>query len=89
MKIRQVYSVELRKRINQNLNKEIESFGLFSSEQKALRWIDVNGEEKAKSYQLNSGFYAIMRCEIDNPNWDLGLAVSAHKFNGEKTYFFK
>ena len=52
--------IELRKRINQNLNKSIDSFGAFSSIDKSIQYIKNEGRTTANDYEMKSGFFAIM-----------------------------
>ena len=81
--------IELRKRINQNLNKLVESFGAFSSIDKAIQYIKLEGRTTADDYEMKSGFFAIMEYDLDKIYWESGIAVGAYDFNGNKTNYFR
>ena len=81
--------IELRKRINQNLNKSIDSFGAFSSIDKAIQYIKNEGRTTANDYEMKSGFFAIMEYDLDKIYWESGIAVGAYDFNGNKTNYFR
>jgi hypothetical protein len=68
-----------------------QNFGAFSSAERAIKEVKVNGLEMikdfARGYNPKDLFFAVLEFEVDSENqW--GWAHCALDLNGEKTYWF-
>jgi hypothetical protein len=82
-----LHVLELRKRINKDCNRTVETVGIFSSVEKAKRWTEKSGKETAKGYGMKSGFYACVKHVKDIGGCE-GHLEDFWGFSGEKTYLF-
>jgi hypothetical protein len=69
-----------------------QSFGAFSSPEKAIREVKLNGleiiKDFARGYKKDELFFAVLEYEVDTENkW--GWAHCALDLHGERTYFFR
>jgi len=88
--MKSIYMLDLRRRINQNLNKTIETFGAFKSIEDARQWVVLNGKARALDREMKSGFYCVTQFGFGEGRYlDSGAAVESFDFYGNKVSIFK
>ena len=93
-KSKSVFLIQIYRRKNKEENQTLSPiFGVFSTKQKACKWVEKHGRETikdfAKGYPHKNLFFCVLEYLIDRPEHEWGVAVSALDLSGKPTYFFR